>query len=241
MLLFSQTKEQEYARAKDKTERDEENAPNRRVIVLLFHKGSRVSPTKWPCPRAKEGVAGCRRRFWSDGEQRRSERLPDERRDYSETHDTFACRFYDRQIQVAEGSPCERRVNCIKIRFYDPSKKFIEEAPYEIMINGEKESRKGKANEEGIVSLYFVEVPTKCLAKWGNKTEPDQAPELVFSLEMFLDIEEQGEEQEAPEEAGAEKEADKKKARDEEAREKLNNLGYTNSDLEVNTAAFQRD
>lgn len=205
VLLFSQAEEQEYARAKDKTERNKENVPNRRVIVLLFHKGSRVSPVKWPCPtavrpkdteltrarKAHEGVAGCHKRFYNsppnEGNRRRSERLPDERREYSKSHDTFACRFYDRQIQEAEKSLCERPVKYLHIRLYDQFKKFIENAPYEITIFGQP-PRTGTADKNGYLPVpYYLKAPGECLVKWGIKTEkPDQPPQLVFSLKMLL-------------------------------------------------------
>ncbi len=104
VLLFSQLEEQEFSQSQNQSQRNAENAPNRRVVVFLFRVGSRVSAERWPCPRAKEGVGGCKKRFWSDGEQRRSKRLPEQRRKYEETKDTFACRFYDR---ISVGSPCE--------------------------------------------------------------------------------------------------------------------------------------
>ena len=72
--------------------------------MLLFRPRNYVEPNEWPCPRAKEGVSGCKKRFWSDGEDRRGRRLPDERRKYEDSKDTFACRFYDR---LANTSPCE--------------------------------------------------------------------------------------------------------------------------------------
>jgi outer membrane protein OmpA-like peptidoglycan-associated protein len=105
MLIFSQTEEDAFSQSKDKLGRNTENAKNRRVMVLLFRKGTRITPSKWPCPRAKEEAAGCRKRFWSDGEDRRSRHVADERREFEKTQDTFACRFYDR---LANLSPCER-------------------------------------------------------------------------------------------------------------------------------------
>lgn len=104
-FIFSDEMNSEFNQDQDKTERNAANAPNRRVVVLLFRKGSKVTPAKWPCPRATDGTAGCRKRFWSDGEARRSNRLPDQARKYEDTHDTFACRFYDRLLS---GSPCEK-------------------------------------------------------------------------------------------------------------------------------------
>lgn len=102
VLVFSQKENMEFAKPGMDIERNTANAPNRRVVVYLFRVGTRVDPVKWPCPRVKEGVAGCRRRFWSDGEKRRS--FQTERREYKDTKDTFACRFYDR---LFNSSPCE--------------------------------------------------------------------------------------------------------------------------------------
>ena len=104
ILIFSQNEQNKFEQDKDKTVRNAENSPNRRVVVLIFRKGSRVTPSKWPCPRATEGVAGCKKRFFSDGERRRNSRLSTERREFGKTKDTFACRFYDR---LSANSPCE--------------------------------------------------------------------------------------------------------------------------------------
>ena len=105
VMIFSQDEQKDFDQAKDKTSRNAANAPNRRVMVLIFRKGSRVDPSKWPCPRVTEGTDGCKKRFWSDGEKRRSSRLPTERREFEKTGNTFACRLYDR---IANESPCER-------------------------------------------------------------------------------------------------------------------------------------
>lgn len=104
VLIFSQQDQSRFEGDKDKTQRNRDNAPNRRVVVLVFRKNSEVAPGRWPCPRATEGVAGCRKRFWSDGEDRRGRRLATEARLFSKTKDTFACRFYDR---LSDRSPCE--------------------------------------------------------------------------------------------------------------------------------------
>lgn len=106
-MLFSQAEQQKFQKAENKVERDEENSINRRVIVLLFRPESYVHPKNWPCPRVKDGVSGCKKRFWTDGEDRCSQRLPDERREYRNTNDTFACRFYDRHARL---SPCEQKI-----------------------------------------------------------------------------------------------------------------------------------
>jgi hypothetical protein len=82
--------------------RNEDNAPNRRVLVFLFRPDRRVDPGEWPCPRVKEPADACKDQFWPDGEQRRQNGK--EERQYRVTRDTMACRFYDR---FARRSPCE--------------------------------------------------------------------------------------------------------------------------------------
>ena len=101
-LIFSQQDNAIFEQSADKTDRNAANAPNRRVVALLFRPGSVVVPAKWPCAGAKGGVKSCIDRFWSDGDKRRSTRLPDQPRKFEEKRDTFACRFYQR---VSDESP----------------------------------------------------------------------------------------------------------------------------------------
>jgi len=103
LLIFSQAKEAQFDNNLTTAARNEANEINRRVVALLFRVGSKVDPGRWPCPRTTEGIAGCHKRFWSDGEARRSRRLPEQDRHFVETQDTFACRFFQR---IADGSPC---------------------------------------------------------------------------------------------------------------------------------------
>jgi hypothetical protein len=102
--VFSAQRQQAFDKQQDKTARNAANSPNRRVMVLIFRPGSKVDPARWPCPRASETSAGCRKRFWSDGESRRSKRLTDTDREFELSKDTFACRFYHR---LSDKSPCE--------------------------------------------------------------------------------------------------------------------------------------
>ena len=102
VMRFSQAEETELSRPANRDRRNEENAINRRVMVLLFRAGTRVEPVNWPCPRSNEGVEGCRRRFFVGGDQRRNPQAL--RREFPVTRDTFACRFYQRLVEV---SPCE--------------------------------------------------------------------------------------------------------------------------------------
>lgn len=105
LMIFSQAEAQRFAAAQDKSERNLENAPNRRVMALLFRVGSKVEPSRWPCPRAKDGTAACRKRFWSDAKKRRQNQA--QRREHEVSKDTFACRFYER---LSNASPCERLI-----------------------------------------------------------------------------------------------------------------------------------
>ncbi len=104
LMVFSQSEKAAFDASRDKSVRNAENEVNRRVLVLLFRASVSVSGF-WPCPRALEGVAGCRKRFWSDGEHRRAPQTA--RREFADTRDTFACRFYQR---MTTSSPCERAV-----------------------------------------------------------------------------------------------------------------------------------
>ncbi len=101
-LLFSRSEDAAFRANPDKTERNNENEPNRRVVMFLFRQGLHIDKDSWPCPRAKEPIAGCKKRFFADGETRRSFKETRER--YEDTKKTFACRFYDR---LAIESPCE--------------------------------------------------------------------------------------------------------------------------------------
>ena len=101
-MRFSASEEKEFGKEANKAARKEENGVNRRVMVLLFRPGTAVNFTKWPCPRTSEGVTDCRKRFFSDGEARRTPQAL--RREFKDTKNTFACRFYHRMVVA---SPCE--------------------------------------------------------------------------------------------------------------------------------------
>jgi len=203
------------------SERNEDNAPNRRVMVLVFRKGSRVDPNKWPCPCATDGIAGCVKRFFSDGQKRRTTRLPDQDRKYQETQDTFACRFYDRLLQ---NSPCERLIVVIPVRLYDPEGLAIPQAPYEFQVEGGVAVAGQTADTDGIALIRCAEaqLPTRCDIRWGFKPADGDPPLLIFRLNLFLSIDKQATEQEVV--------------------ERLNNLGYPpERPLSDNVAEFQED
>jgi hypothetical protein len=184
VLIFSQKDQTAFEQDQDKTARNDANASNRRVMVLIFRKGSRVSPSKWPCPRANEGVAGCKNRFWSDAEQRRSRRLGDKPRKFEETLDTFACRFYHRLVSQ---SPCERLVGVLRIRLYDGFGQFISGAPF--TLSGAETPAKeeiDRADTRGIVTLRNIPIPAQVTIRWGFPPEEGDEVELLFSRTVFV-------------------------------------------------------
>jgi outer membrane protein OmpA-like peptidoglycan-associated protein len=220
VTLSSQQDETNFENDEDKTARNKANEPNRRVVVLIFRKGSRVDPSKWPCPRVAEGTGACKKRFWSDGEERRSARLPDTARQFEQTKDTFACRFYTRLVQA---SPCEITLKTFEIRLYNPMAKAIPLAPCTIAI-GDRKPLPDKADERGIIILHDVAVPAACHIEWGFPPADSQKIELIFSLDLFLIAD-----------------GVKKLDRTEEGKQKLNNLGYNRPDGADNIRSFQRD
>jgi len=102
LMVFSKDERASLDKAENHEERNEQNSVNRRVMVLLFRPGSQVDPNKWPCPTVEENTGKCRKRFYSDGETRRSNQA--QHREFKDTADTFACRFYDR---ISNESPCD--------------------------------------------------------------------------------------------------------------------------------------
>jgi len=191
VLIFSTQKNNQFESDTDKTARNDANASNRRVMVLLYEKGSKVDPTKWPCPRVTEGIAGCKARFWANGEQRRSTRLPDQDRNYGDKTDalkgTFACRFYDRML--TDKSPCEGTTT-VKIRLFDPQARPLPFAPCLITETGKKPradrasgappsplgttsgsppgSRAGGNKEDAVITFQVQNVPATANVKWSR-------------------------------------------------------------------------
>jgi len=107
---------------KSEKERNQANAPNRRVIAYLFKPGTKIDVTndkefkKWPCPavstvpnskQSVDAVAQCKKRFWSDtprGEHKTKGVDASQPRFFHDTEDTFECRFYH---GFGVRSPCE--------------------------------------------------------------------------------------------------------------------------------------
>ena len=220
VVVFSQKTTSDFARETDKTERNAKNAPNRRVMVFLFRAGSKISPEDWPCPRVKEGVADCKKQFWPDGNTRRQS--SDEDREYRITRNTMACRFYDKFARL---SPCEGVVAAlVRIRLFDKFAKPMQSVAFEADFAGVTE----KGNAVGSFAvLHNVAVPGTVRIRWNKlparKGAPATArPVFEYEMDVFVDVR-QGE-------------------REEVARRKLSNLGYSlGTTLADNIKAFQVD
>jgi outer membrane protein OmpA-like peptidoglycan-associated protein len=238
LLIFSTEKNAEFGKEKSKTARNEANAPNRRVTALLFRPGSRVLPDNWPCPRAKEGTAACHKRFFSDGEKRRSLRLAQKDRTFQDSQDTHACRFYDR---ISRNSPCHSILQNFDVRLYSPVGRSIPFAPCEVTLGTRKPTRL-IADSRGIVTLRDVQVPEKCQIRWGFPAAAGQQPDFLFNLEVFLNADQSpnGDDSSNVEESSAGN-GKSKSDNEQDDRKMLNNLGYNRPDPEDNVRSFQRD
>ena len=145
LIMFSEAESKEFRRPERKADRDEAGAPNRRVTVFLFPGDTKVTPTKWPCPRALEATAGCRHRFWSDQAIRRT--FQEKHREHLKGEETFACRFYERLEREA-------------VKQSEPVRVVIDDALLGTLANTEVtvtgavgRSKVAKTNGSGVLTL----------------------------------------------------------------------------------------
>jgi len=241
ILLFSKADKAELDRPERKAERNSRNQPNRRAMILLFRPGSEIDPTQWPCPTVKEGVAGCKARFFSDADQRRKN--ADEEREFVKTKDTFACRFYQRML---ESSPCEGLLRTIQVRLFDRKARPLPFAPCLVSLAGkppQPHRASGVAGstpagstpsddetQDALITVRDLKVPTTLNLKWSrpqtgdgpNSPLPAPTDEFEFELEVAIDIPE-----DKPEAASL---------------TRLTNMGYVRGPTRVdNIREFQRD
>jgi hypothetical protein len=224
ILLFSRQAQQRLNHPNKKEQRNHANAPNRRVVIFLFRPDSEVDPQKWPCPRVKEGVAGCERRFWSDGQTRRE--CQPKRREYMDTQDTFACRFYDR---IAGTSPCESVARVVRIRLFDHMRTLLIGAPFEATLTPKHptlansgQTAAGFSDHNGDAILFDVAVPGTCNIRWKHAGSSNTPAEFEYELDVFIDLTEKDEDDDEGESAD-----DPGVMTPEAARRRLNNLGYS--------------
>jgi hypothetical protein len=235
ILRLSAAEEQALSPSARHPERDQRNAPNRRVLVFMFPAGMFAPASDWPCPRAAEGTSGCRAQFWPDGDQRRSAQTRE--RTYEVDKDTFACAFYDR---MARRSPCEVVRKTLRIRLLDPSGRPISGAKYQLKI-GDHDVRAGTASQSAASPpdagtalppddgsfAWLTEVnvltPSECQLSYASPDDPDASDPDRFPFRVTFKLNFQADDNEA---------LDKR----------LNNLGYDpTTDRASAVKAFQRD
>lgn len=224
VVLLSKADLARLAQSPDKTERNERNAPNRRVMMFLFRADTKVEPADWPCPRVGEGEDACRVQFWPNGEQRRQ--AGDAERQYRVSRDTFACRFYDRLARV---SPCEGIVvPVVRIKLFDIYGHPIRGAP--LQVSGPGFSVRGTA-ADAVAIVHGVPAPSTVHLQWSRTDEERRATaaepgapleEFEYELDVFIDLE--------------------RDSREISARRRLNNLGHgSRFTFEEQIRSFQRD
>lgn len=160
VLMFSKVENDAYTAATDKTARDADNQPNRRVDGFLFRPGSVISPGVWPCPAAKSPTAQCQTRLYANHATRLS--FQANRREHAALNntdnDTFGCRFFD---LVADRSPClgGRNDETIKVVFQrypglagSDADRGIGNVPYNLRVIGMSE-RTGRTAADGSIDI----------------------------------------------------------------------------------------
>jgi len=166
LMVFSRSEKAAFDAAPDKSKRNAENQVNRRVLVLLFRPGVRVSD-RWPCPRAIEGIAACKKRFWSDGERRRSP--SGSRREFEDTLDTFACRFYQR---LTTTSPCEKSLpgprTPVRIQIHDMFYKPCRNEAVTVTGAGGFFQR-GQTDDDGMIVIKAPAALTQVVVRYRPK------------------------------------------------------------------------
>jgi len=144
VMLFSAAENQAFQAPAQREARNLENTPNRRIVVYFFRAG--VVLKKWPCPSTAEGTANCRLRLFSDAADRRA--FQEERREWAQTRDTFACRFYHRLVM---NSACERLHGAVPllVRIVDHLGHPVETRPFTVVVADAE--RDVETTEDGLI------------------------------------------------------------------------------------------
>jgi hypothetical protein len=178
LLMFSKAETAQFALPGQEDARDKANAINRRVTIWLFEKGTVVPPAKWPCPRTKEGIAGCRLRFWSDAETRAK---PSEtRREMPADRTTFQCRFYDRLDAAARRRPALRP---LVLRVLNEKDKPDPNVDFVLLVDGE--TIKGKTDGDGLLRVKIPSAARKGLLE----VHGEQVPITIAKLPSVTRVE----------------------------------------------------
>lgn len=185
LIVMSTEEAATLAKPANQARRDLENAKNRRVLAFLFRPGTRVDLGRWPCPRADEPKDGCIKRFWSDGEKRRTP--ADAHREFKDTQDTFACRFYHR---LSERSPCEGVLQRVAFRYGIPvgDGRWTDDAVFALVQENGVDALVVPVKEGTIVDEYrfFTFNQAKPGIRYrGEMRDDDNADRLFDLVELF--------------------------------------------------------
>jgi hypothetical protein len=203
------------SKRENKAHRDAELQNNRRIVIYTFPPRVKFPVAKWPCPRASEGGAACKKQFWRNGDERR---VPGERHREHERHDgTFSCRFYD---SFARFSPAEFTRRNVTVWLLDHEGKRMPGAPYQARCEGL--SVDGHADGEGRAILREVYTGNVVAFAWGRVDEA-AAPQWLYRSELVIDTADEPQDDEA------------------HAALRLHNLGYRLPNFESNVRMFQLD
>jgi hypothetical protein len=192
VMLFSSEDEAGFQQAWDdqdqptlRGERDPRNSVNRRVMILVFRKGSQVLPTKWPCPSYKGGVADCTKRFWSNGQDRRSTHDSGAERKFALTHDTFACRFYQRLTNNAPCVPLDPILD--RIRLHDAFGQIMPGVAYELSFAGQ--TLRNHTDNEAFILERLGQSADRCVIKWDpQSSDAGGAQTFTYQADLFLNL-----------------------------------------------------
>ncbi len=194
-IVFSKEEESFFAKHRDPAtikQRDAENAPNRRVIVLFFREGTKIDPEKWPCPHVQDAASfkKCPKRFWRDGEKRRSpqearRKFKDDGQDPQGTRDTFACRFYH---GLTMGSPCEAGMELVNLRLMRrPPRVGFADVPHAnrrfVVIVSQNETAaqiRGTTDAQGSLAIPIFHDASKANVRMTLKVEFNWIDETFF-------------------------------------------------------------
>lgn len=181
VVIFSEADANAFASQSDTTKRDEANAPNRRVVGLLFPAGTVIDLKKWPCPAPTTGVSACQKRFWSDAAHRRQNQAKE--RTFAADADTYACRFYQR---LMTGLPCNGTGTLIVSRLLlqrfpgkgtDKTPPGIADVPYTVDVVG-LSPREGKTGSDGGITVVMEPQSTVTVTMFDTVMKFNAPPAL---------------------------------------------------------------
>jgi hypothetical protein len=207
-LVFARDERRDFERRgkAGEQERNAANEPNRRVVIYVFDKGT-TKPETWPCPAAKDGIKGCKARFWSDGEKRVSVEFVKHRRRFGKAvpesfrvldprdsaaearfgrvETTFGCRFYH---GFALHSPCERDLKMWVIRLFAGGPTApIGNARYAAIVGSDPASPivRGVTTANGTLGLAGFDTTVKMILKVD--VGPAAPPRIRATNEVVFD------------------------------------------------------